>query len=134
MVPHTSTKFKPLFLRTQAGILYTNTDKYRTSYLKSTKMGKHLSSPLRRDFTELHIERVIDLYQSVAIFLKYMLLALLLSLLQYLGLQSVKKKSTMPPLTIPYLDSLDFVPIYLQAHLTSTSRASLLFQLLLGNY
>ena len=35
-VPPTNTKFKPLLLPTQAGILYTNTHKHRTSYFKST--------------------------------------------------------------------------------------------------
>ena len=35
-VPPTNTKFKPLFLPTQAGMPYTNTHKHRTSYFKST--------------------------------------------------------------------------------------------------
>ena len=36
VVPPTSTKFKPLLLPTQAGMLYTNTHKHRTLYFKST--------------------------------------------------------------------------------------------------
>ena len=35
-VPPTNTKFQPLLLPTQAGMPYTNTDKHRTSYFKST--------------------------------------------------------------------------------------------------
>ena len=35
-VPPTNTKFKPLLLLTQAGMLYTNTHKHRRLYLKST--------------------------------------------------------------------------------------------------
>ena len=36
VVPPTNTKFKPLLLRTQMGVPYTNTYKHRTLYFKST--------------------------------------------------------------------------------------------------
>ena len=52
---------------------------------KDNKFQDLLFSQLRRDFSTLRIQILINLYQTAAIFLKYMLLALLSCLLKYLG-------------------------------------------------
>ena len=109
-VPPTNTKFKALLLPTQAGIPYTNTHKHITSYLKSTltfmapamcwkwpyKSRKFLrffiiiiKFNFKIFFSNTSSNEILprsackclqNLYQSVAIHLKYVLLVHLLSL------------------------------------------------------
>ena len=113
-VPPTNTKIKPLLL---AGIHYMESisaarQKPEIVAMSSSsiiiiifKLQDLLFSQLRRDFYALRVQIIFikKLYQSKAIFLKYVLLALLSCLLKYLGLYS---GNYLTPHLTPPLDDL----------------------------